>query len=123
MVTERDYYEVLGIARGATDAEIKSAFRKLAQQWHPDVSQDAPRDARFKEINEAYQVLSDPQRRQTYDMFGKAGLGGAGEGGFGGGFSAASATSSMRSSAGPAAGRGPATAVRRSGATCATTSA
>ena len=60
MVTERDYYEVLGIARGATEAEVKSAFRKLAQQWHPDVSQDATADARFKEINEAYQVLSDP---------------------------------------------------------------
>ena len=88
MVTERDYYEVLGIARGATDAEIKRAFRKLAQQWHPDVSADATSDARFKEINEAYQVLSDPQRRQTYDMFGKAGLGGAGgEPGFGAGFS------------------------------------
>jgi molecular chaperone DnaJ len=88
MVTERDYYEVLGLARGATEAEVKSAFRKLAQQWHPDVSQDATADARFKEINEAYQVLSDPQRRQTYDMFGKAGLGGAGEGGgFGAGFS------------------------------------
>ena len=86
MVTERDYYEVLGIARGATDAEIKRAFRKLAQQWHPDVSADATADVRFKEINEAYQVLSDPQRRQTYDMFGRAGLGGAGEG-FAAGFS------------------------------------
>ena len=76
MVTERDYYEVLGIARGATDAEIKRAFRKLAQQWHPDVSKDATADTRFKEINEAYQVLSDPQRRQTYDMFGRAGVDG-----------------------------------------------
>ncbi len=83
MVTERDYYEVLGLARGATEAEVKSAYRKLAQRWHPDVNQDATADARFKEINEAYQVLSDPQRRQTYDMFGKAGLGGAGDGGFG----------------------------------------
>jgi molecular chaperone DnaJ len=86
MVTERDYYEVLGIARGATEAEVKSAFRRLAQQWHPDVSQDATADARFKEINEAYQVLSDPQRRQTYDMFGRAGLGGEGAGGFDAGF-------------------------------------
>lgn len=88
MVTERDYYEVLGVVRGATDAEIKRAFRKLAQQWHPDVSQDTTADARFKEINEAYQVLSDPQRRQAYDMFGRAGLGGAAGGaGFGAGFS------------------------------------
>ena len=83
MVTERDYYEVLGLARGASDADIKRAFRKLAQQWHPDVSQEPSADARFKEINEAYQVLSDPQRRQTYDMFGKAGLGGTGDAGFG----------------------------------------
>ena len=87
MVTERDYYEVLGVARGATDADIKRAFRKLAQQWHPDVSQEPAADSRFKEINEAYQVLSDPQRRQTYDMFGKAGLGGAGDAGFGSAFS------------------------------------
>jgi molecular chaperone DnaJ len=88
MVTERDYYEVLGIARGASDADIKRAFRKLAQQWHPDVNQDTTADARFKEINEAYQILSDPQRRQTYDMFGKAGLGASGgDAGFGSPFS------------------------------------
>ena len=58
--TERDYYAVLGVERGASDAEIKSAFRKLAQQWHPDVNQEPRRHERFKEINEAYQVLSDP---------------------------------------------------------------
>jgi len=88
MTSERDYYEVLGVDRNATDAEIKRAFRKLAQKWHPDVNKDDAAHERFKEINEAYQVLSDPQRRQAYDMFGRAGLGGAeaGFGDFGGGF-------------------------------------
>jgi molecular chaperone DnaJ len=81
--TERDYYEVLGVERGASDAEIKRAFRKLAQQWHPDVNTDPAAQERFKEINEAYQVLSDPERRQRYDMFGRAGAdGGAGGPGF-----------------------------------------
>jgi molecular chaperone DnaJ len=84
MATERDLYAVLGVARDASDADIKRAFRKLAQQTHPDVNAEAGADLRFKEINEAYQVLSDPQRRQTYDMFGSAGLGGDG-GGFGAG--------------------------------------
>ena len=86
--TERDLYEVLGVDRRASDAEIKRAFRKLAQQWHPDVNDDPTAQERFKEINEAYQVLSDPERRQRYDMFGRAGVGGSGEGdfGFAGGF-------------------------------------
>src|SRR5438128_11483430 len=90
MTVERDYYEVLGVERGADDAEIKRAFRKLAQQWHPDVSPDPAAQDRFKEINEAYQVLSDPQRRQAYDLFGRAGVGagagGAQDFGFGTGF-------------------------------------
>jgi len=88
MTTELDYYTVLGVERGATDAEIKRAFRKLAQQWHPDVNDDPTAQEGFKEINEAYQVLSDPERRQRYDMFGRAGVGGSGEGdfGFAGGF-------------------------------------
>jgi molecular chaperone DnaJ len=85
MTAERDFYEVLGVERTANDAEIKRAFRKLAQQWHPDVNKETEAQDRFKEVNEAYQVLSDPQRRQTYDMFGRAGLGGAGAGGPGGG--------------------------------------
>ena len=85
MATERDLYAVLGVGRDATDAEIKRAFRRLAQQWHPDVNRDSGADLRFKEINEAYQVLSDPQRRQAYDMFGTVGDGGDG-GGFAGGF-------------------------------------
>ncbi|MFI5262598.1 MAG: DnaJ domain-containing protein, partial [Candidatus Limnocylindrales bacterium] len=83
--TQRDYYEILGVPRGATDDEVKKAFRKLAQQWHPDVNTTAAAAERFKEINEAYQVLSDPQRRQAYDLFGRAGLGN-GAGGFEGGF-------------------------------------
>jgi molecular chaperone DnaJ len=88
--TERDLYEVLGVERGASDEEIKRAFRKLAQQWHPDVNTEPEAQERFKQINEAYQVLSDPQRRQRYDTFGRAGVdGGAGAGfeGFPGGFS------------------------------------
>ena len=86
--TERDFYLILGVERGASDAEIKRAYRKLAQQYHPDVNASADAHERFTEINEAYQVLSDPDRRQRYDMFGRAGVGGAGAGagfeGFGG---------------------------------------
>jgi molecular chaperone DnaJ len=77
MATQRDYYDILGVPRTAGEDDIKRAFRKLAQQWHPDVNTSTEADLRFKEINEAYQVLSDPQRRQAYDMFGKAGAGGA----------------------------------------------
>lgn len=80
MATTRDYYEILGLPRTASDEEIKRSFRKLAQQWHPDVNTDPDADARFKEVNEAYQVLSDPQRRRQYDTFGRAGVGGTGAG-------------------------------------------
>ncbi len=80
-----DYYETLEVHRTASDAEIKKAYRKLAQRWHPDINQDPAAAARFKEINEAYQVLSDPERRQRYDMFGTVGAEGA-PGGFPGGF-------------------------------------
>ncbi len=80
MATQRDYYDILGVPRGADDDAIKRAFRKQAQQWHPDVNTSHEADVRFKEINEAYQVLSDPQRRQAYDMFGHAAAGGANTG-------------------------------------------
>ena len=89
MVTERDYYEVLEVKRGASDAEIKRSYRRLAQKWHPDVNTEDGADERFKELNEAYQVLSDPQKKQAYDLFGRAGVSGAGGPGsadFGAGF-------------------------------------
>jgi len=79
-----DYYTILGLERGATEADIKKAFRRQAQQWHPDVSADPAAAERFKELNEAYQVLSDPERRQRYDLFGAAGVGGDAGAGFGG---------------------------------------
>jgi molecular chaperone DnaJ len=71
---ERDYYEVLGVSRDATDADIKRAFRGLARELHPDVSSAPDADDRFREVVEAYEVLSDPDRRATYDRFGHAGL-------------------------------------------------
>ncbi len=77
MAERRDYYEVLGVERTADDAAIKKAFRRLARQLHPDVNKDDPSAAdRFREVAEAYEVLSDPQRRATYDRYGHAGLDG-----------------------------------------------
>ena len=89
MAVKRDYYDVLGVPRDADDAAIKRAFRRLAQQHHPDVDRGDGAEQRFKELNEAYRVLSDRQRRSAYDMFGHAGVDGAAAGGFegfGGGF-------------------------------------
>lgn len=74
MASKRDYYDVLGVGRGATPEELKRAYRRLARQYHPDVSTQADGGERFKEISEAYEVLSDPGRRQTYDRFGHAGV-------------------------------------------------
>jgi molecular chaperone DnaJ len=72
--TESEYYEVLGIPRTASDVEIKRAFRTLARELHPDVSSAPDADVRFRDVAEAYEVLSDPERRATYDRYGKAGL-------------------------------------------------
>jgi molecular chaperone DnaJ len=72
--TDRDYYELLGLERGATDADIKKRFRSLARELHPDVSEDPNAEERFKEVVEAYEVLSNPERRELYDRFGHAGL-------------------------------------------------
>ena len=88
---KRDYYEVLGISKNADEKEIKSAFRKLAKKYHPDVSKEPDAEAKFKEVNEAYEVLSDSQKRKMYDQFGTAdpqgfgGFGGGAGGPFGGG--------------------------------------
>ena len=84
-MNKKDYYETLGVSKNASDAEIKSAFRKLAKQYHPDVSKEENAEAKFKEIQEAYAVLSDEQKRRQYDQFGHAAFDGAGgAGGFGG---------------------------------------
>ncbi|MCR4435433.1 MAG: molecular chaperone DnaJ [Clostridiales bacterium] len=87
MAAKRDYYEVLGVDKSASDADIKKAYRKLAKQYHPDVNPgDKTAEAKFKEINEAYEVLGDPQKRARYDQFGHAGMDSNGFGGFEGGF-------------------------------------
>ncbi len=85
MADKRDYYEVLGISKNATEAEIKSAYRKKAKEFHPDLNKDNPDAAeKFKEAQEAYSVLSDPSKKQMYDQYGHAGVGGNGGSGFGG---------------------------------------
>ena len=89
MAVKRDYYEVLGVPRDASDEEIKRSYRRAAQRHHPDIDSSDGAEQRFKELNEAYRVLSDRQRRTAYDMFGHAGVDGASTGaggGFGGGF-------------------------------------
>lgn len=82
MAEKRDYYEVLGVSRTATQAEIKKGYRAKAKQYHPDISKEADAEVRFKEVNEAYEVLSNEDSRSAYDRFGHAGVNG--NGGFGG---------------------------------------
>ena len=89
MADKRDYYEVLGLAKGASDADIKKAYRSMAKKYHPDMNPgNAEAEAKFKEVNEAYAVLSDADKKAQYDQFGHAAFdqtaGGGGYGGFGG---------------------------------------
>lgn len=90
MADKRDYYEVLGLSKGAGEAEIKKAYRSMAKKYHPDMNPgDAEAEAKFKEVNEAYAVLSDPDKKAKYDQFGHAAFdpaAGGGYGGYGGGF-------------------------------------
>ena len=84
-MNKRDYYEVLGVDKNASEAEIKSAFRKLAKKYHPDVSKEPDAAEKFKEAQEAYAVLSDANKRRQYDQFGHSAfdqMGGAGASGF-----------------------------------------
>src|ERR1051325_5208156 len=88
-MAKRDFYEILGVAKNASDEDIKKAYRKLAIKYHPDKNpNDKNAEEKFKEAAEAYEVLSTKEKRQRYDQFGHAGVGGAasgGAGGFGGG--------------------------------------
>ena len=87
-MAEKDYYDILGVSKDANDDEIKHAYRKLSKKWHPDINKAPDAEAKFKEINEAYETLSDPQKRANYDQYGSADGAGAGfgGGGQGGGF-------------------------------------
>ena len=88
MADKRDYYEVLGLSKGATDEEIKKAYRRLAKQYHPDMNPgDKVAESKFKEVNEAYDVLGDPDKKAKYDQYGHAAFDpSSGFGGGGGGF-------------------------------------
>lgn len=77
-MSRRDYYEILGVSRDASADALKSAHRRLARQWHPDVNKSAQAQKRFAEVQEAYDILSDPKKRQAYDRFGRVGVGSAG---------------------------------------------
>ena len=91
-MAQKDPYEVLGVSKDASDAEIKKAYRKLSKKYHPDLNHEPGAEEKFKEVNEAYEILSDPQKKAQYDQFGTTGdqgFGGGDAGGYGdfGGFS------------------------------------
>ncbi|WP_129045052.1 molecular chaperone DnaJ [Companilactobacillus metriopterae] len=83
-MADRDPYDVLGVSKDASEDEIKKSFRKLSKKYHPDINQEADAEEKFKEVNDAYEILKDPQKRAQYDQYGSAGMNG-GAGGFGGG--------------------------------------
>ena len=85
-MSKRDYYEILGVSKNATEAELKKAYRQMAIKYHPDKNpDDKASEEKFKEAAEAYEVLSNPEKKQRYDQFGHAGVGGAAGGGYSGG--------------------------------------
>jgi DnaJ-class molecular chaperone len=86
MATKRDYYDILGVSKNASKDELKKAYRKLALEWHPDKNKSPEANEKFKEINEAYEVLSNPQKKQTYDQFGHAAFTPGGGAEYGGGW-------------------------------------
>ena len=97
MAEKKDYYETLGLKKGASEEEIKSAFRKMAMKYHPDRNPgDASAEEKFKEVNEAYSILSDPEKKANYDRFGFAGIDPSYGAGSGGGFSGFSGFSGSR---------------------------
>ena len=81
-MAQEDYYKVLGVDRDASDQEISKAYRKLAKKYHPDLNHEPGAEEKYKQVNEAYEVLHDKQKRAQYDQFGSAGVNG--QGGFGG---------------------------------------
>lgn len=85
-MAKRDFYEVLGVSKSASESEIKKAYRQMALKYHPDKNpDDKEAEEKFKEAAEAYEVLSNPEKKARYDQYGHAGMGGAGNGGYGGG--------------------------------------